>query len=76
MLIVGATLVSLNDDNAQVVATAETFFLWIPISIGFVVMMQSSNSSFNARGLPQHKAARLCKIKGEAGLANSSRRSR
>jgi putative MATE family efflux protein len=52
MVTFGAMLVSLIDDNAQVVTTAETFFLWIPVSIGFMGMMQVSNSSFNARGLP------------------------
>lgn len=52
MVAFGSSLVSLIDDNATLVATAETFFLWIPISIGFMGMMQVANSSFNARGLP------------------------
>lgn len=53
MVAFGAYLVSLIDDNQQVVATAETFFLIIPLSIGFMGMMQVANSSFNARGLPR-----------------------
>jgi putative MATE family efflux protein len=53
MVAFGASLVSLIDDNQQVVATAETFFLIIPLSIGFMGMMQVANSSFNARGLPR-----------------------
>ncbi len=53
MITFGATLVSLIDDNEQVVATAETFFLIIPLTIGFMGMMQVANSSFNARGLPR-----------------------
>ena len=53
MLAFGALLVSLIDDNPQVVATAEMFFLCIPLSIGFMGMMQVANSSFNARGLPK-----------------------
>ncbi len=53
MIVFGATLVGLIDDNPQVVATAEVFFLIIPLSIGFMGMMQVANSSFNARGLPR-----------------------
>ncbi len=53
MVAFGAFLVSLIDDNAQVVATAEVFFLCIPLSIGFMGMMQVANASFNARGLPR-----------------------
>ena len=40
-------------DNPKVVATAEIFFLVIPLSIGFMGMMQVANASFNARGLPR-----------------------
>jgi putative MATE family efflux protein len=53
MIAFGTFLVSLIDDNAQVVATAEMFFLCVPLSIGFMGMMQVANSSFNARGLPK-----------------------
>ena len=53
MVTFGGTLVALIDDNPQVVATAEVFFLIIPLSIGFMGMMQVANSSFNARGLPR-----------------------
>ena len=53
MVSFGAFLVSLIDSNPQVVATAETFFLIIPLSIGLMGMMQVANSSFNARGLPR-----------------------
>ena len=53
MVSFGAFLVGLIDDNPRVVATAEIFFLCIPLSIGFMGMMQVANSSFNARGLPR-----------------------
>ena len=53
MVTFGGLLVSMIDDNPQVVATAEVFFLCIPLSIGFMGMMQVANSSFNARGLPR-----------------------
>lgn len=53
MVSFGAYLVGLIDDNPRVVATAEIFFLCIPLSIGFMGMMQVANSSFNARGLPR-----------------------
>jgi putative MATE family efflux protein len=53
MVTFGAALVSLIDDNPRVVATAEIFFLCIPISIGFMGMMQVATASFNARGLPR-----------------------
>ena len=53
MVAFGALLVGLIDDNPKVVATAEIFFLCIPLSIGFMGMMQVANSSFNARGLPK-----------------------
>ena len=44
--------VSLIDDNEIVVEASRVFFLCIPLSIGFMGMMQVANSSFNARGLP------------------------
>jgi Na+-driven multidrug efflux pump len=53
MVSFGGFLVSLIDSNPQVVETAEVFFLIIPLSIGFMGMMQVANSSFNARGLPR-----------------------
>ncbi|HAT26335.1 MAG TPA: hypothetical protein DCS89_04920 [Gammaproteobacteria bacterium] len=53
MVSFGGFLVSLIDNNPQVVETAEVFFLIIPLSIGFMGMMQVANSSFNARGLPR-----------------------
>ena len=52
MVSFGAYFVSLIDDNEIVIAAAEMFFLCIPLSIGFMGMMQVANSSFNARGLP------------------------
>ncbi len=53
MVTFGTFLVSLIDDNPIVVSTAETFFLIIPLSIGFMGMMQVANASFNARGMPK-----------------------
>jgi putative MATE family efflux protein len=53
MVSFGGYLVSLIDNNPQVVETAEVFFLCVPLSIGFMGMMQVANSSFNARGLPR-----------------------
>ncbi|MEM7080871.1 MAG: MATE family efflux transporter [Pseudomonadota bacterium] len=53
MVSFGAFLVSLIDDNPIVVETSEMFFLCIPLSIGFMGMMQVANGSFNARGLPR-----------------------
>lgn len=52
MVSFGTYFVSLIDDNARVLEAAEMFFLCIPLSIGFMGMMQVANSSFNARGLP------------------------
>ena len=52
MVSFGAYFVSLIDDNEIVIAAAEMFFLCIPLSIGFMGMMQVANSSFNARGMP------------------------
>ena len=53
MVSFGGFLVGLIDDNPQVIETAEVFFLIVPLSIGFMGMMQVANSSFNARGLPR-----------------------
>ena len=53
MISFGGYLVSLIDANPVVVETAEVFFLWVPLSIGFMGMMQVANASFNARGLPR-----------------------
>ena len=52
MILFGSYLVSLIDNNPIVVETATMFFLCVPLSIGFMGMMQVANSSFNARGLP------------------------
>jgi len=52
MLLIGEYVVSLIDDNPIVVDVASSFFLIIPLSIGFMGIMQIANSSFNARGLP------------------------
>ena len=53
MLTFGTYLVGLIDDNPKVLETAQVFFWLIPISVGFMGMMQVANSSFNARGLPR-----------------------
>lgn len=53
MVSFGTYFVSLIDDNPIVLEAAEMFFLCIPLSIGFMGMMQVANSSFNARGLPK-----------------------
>lgn len=52
MVSFGTFFVSLIDDNEIVVEASRVFFLCIPLSIGFMGMMQVANSSFNARGLP------------------------
>ena len=52
MIQFGAYFVGLIDNNPVVVETATHFFLWIPLSIGFMGMIQVANSCFNARGLP------------------------
>ena len=53
MVSFGTYFVSLIDDNPIVLDAAAMFFLCIPLSIGFMGMMQVANSSFNARGLPK-----------------------
>jgi len=52
MLLIGEFVVSLIDDNQVVSEVASSFFLIIPLSIGFMGIMQIATSSFNARGLP------------------------
>jgi Na+-driven multidrug efflux pump len=52
MVTFGEWLVSLIDDNQIVVDVAGAFFLVIPLTIGFMGIMQVANSSFNARGRP------------------------
>ncbi len=52
MAIVGGPLVSLINDDAQVVATAAVFFLIVPFSIGFMGLNNVASASFNALGQP------------------------
>jgi len=52
MVTFGEWLVSLIDPNPIVVDVAGAFFLVIPLTIGFMGIMQVANSSFNARGRP------------------------
>jgi Na+-driven multidrug efflux pump len=52
MVTFGAWAVSLIDDNQIVIDVASAFFLVIPLTIGFMGVMQVANSSFNARGRP------------------------
>jgi len=52
MLLIGDLVVTLIDDNQVVREVAQAFFLIIPLSIGFMGIMQIASSSFNARGLP------------------------
>lgn len=52
MVTFGAWMVSLIDDNQIVIEVASAFFLVIPLTIGFMGLMQVANSSFNARGRP------------------------
>lgn len=52
MVTFGEWLVSLIDDNQIVIDVASAFFLVIPLTIGFMGIMQVANSSFNARGRP------------------------
>ncbi|NKB98176.1 MAG: hypothetical protein GKR90_06730 [Pseudomonadales bacterium] len=52
MVSFGTYFVAMIDDNEIVVEASRVFFLCIPLSIGFMGMMQVANSSFNARGLP------------------------
>ena len=48
----GPTLVGAIDDNPEVVAVATAFFLFIPLSIGFMGMTQTASACFNALGKP------------------------
>ena len=52
MMLIGDLVVTLIDDNQVVHEVATAFFLIIPLSIGFMGIMQIASSSFNARGLP------------------------
>lgn len=52
MIIFGTTLVAMIDDNPTVVEVSYWFFLFIPLSIGFMGMMQVASSCFNALGKP------------------------
>jgi putative MATE family efflux protein len=52
MLLFGEYIVSQIDNNPVVVDVASSFFLIIPLSIGFMGIMQIASSSFNARGMP------------------------
>lgn len=52
MVLAGAAITRTIDANETVVAVTQTFFWIIPLSIGFMGMMQMAISSFNARGLP------------------------
>ncbi|MDP6377614.1 MAG: MATE family efflux transporter [Pseudomonadales bacterium] len=52
MMLFGRMIVFAIDDNPVVGEVAWAFFLIIPLSIGFMGIMQIANSCFNARGLP------------------------
>jgi putative MATE family efflux protein len=52
MVTIGEFVVALIDPNPIVVEVAGNFFLIIPLTIGFMGMMQVASSSFNARGKP------------------------
>ena len=52
MVTFGGDLVALIDENPVVVEVAVAFFLIIPLTIGFMGIMQVASSSFNARGKP------------------------
>ena len=52
MVTFGEWLVSLIDSNQIVIDVAGAFFLVIPLTIGFMGILQVANSSFNARGRP------------------------
>ena len=52
MMLFGRMIVTGIDDNPIVGEVAWSFFLIIPLSIGFMGIMQIASSSFNARGLP------------------------
>ena len=52
LAVVGGTVVRWIDPNPTVVEVAALFFLIIPLSIGFMGVMQVSTSCFNALGRP------------------------
>jgi putative MATE family efflux protein len=52
MLLIGDLVVTRIDDNPIVHEVAAAFFLIVPLSIGFMGIMQIASASFNARGLP------------------------
>lgn len=52
MMLFGRMIVGAIDDDPVVGEVAWSFFLIIPLSIGFMGMMQIASSCFNARGLP------------------------
>lgn len=52
MMLFGRMIVAAIDDDPIVGDVAWSFFLIIPLSIGFMGMMQIASSSFNARGFP------------------------
>lgn len=52
MMLFGSMIVNTIDDNVIVGEVAWSFFLIIPLSIGFMGITQIANSCFNARGLP------------------------
>ena len=52
MMLFGGMIVGTIDDNPIVGDVAWSFFLIIPLSIGFMGMAQIASSCFNARGLP------------------------
>ena len=52
MAAIGGPLVSLINDDAQVIETATVFFLIVPFSIGFMGLNNVASASFNALGQP------------------------
>ena len=52
MMLFGRMIVAAIDDDPIVGEVAFSFFLIIPLSIGFMGIMQIASSCFNARGLP------------------------
>ena len=52
MMLAGELITRAIDPNETVVAVTRAFFWIIPLSIGFMGMMQMAIASFNARGLP------------------------
>ena len=52
MFLAGEAITRQIDPNPTVVDVATTYFLIVPLSIGFMGIMQMAVASFNARGLP------------------------